>query len=267
MVDIGGFLSDPFTIRSLISIAAGVVTGLVVVRLTFHLRNQRDLFNAIRAIRAELDHDTDQLAKLAKLLQADMETHQVDRPITLPAGTTIEFRYVLTLPSSLRTAAFDQLRRSGQFLALPPDLRQQLFDLYDVIDRINRLHRHRESLHYDNLGHVHVRIETGSLDIEPGTTVGEADLPAAVRVRLTALRQLRQSTIGINRQILRLVAAICPPDTLADLPLGDAAAPDAPSGEPAGTTRRPPPIDVPDIATVVGRLDEIERAAFWARFV
>lgn len=35
VVDLGGFFADPFTIRTLISLSGGVVTALVVVRLTF----------------------------------------------------------------------------------------------------------------------------------------------------------------------------------------------------------------------------------------
>lgn len=68
MAGLGAFLADPFTVRSLISILAGVVTGLLAVRLTFYLRNKRDLFDGIRAVRAELEHDLDQVTKLARLL-------------------------------------------------------------------------------------------------------------------------------------------------------------------------------------------------------
>lgn len=266
VTDLGAFLSDPFTVRSIISIVAGALTGLLVVRVTFYLRNQRDLFNAVRAIRAELTHNLDQLAKLTTLLQADMEGHQVDRPLTVGAGTVIEFRYVLTLPSSLKTAAFDRLTQSGQLLSLPEDLRRQLFDLYDVIDRLNRLHRHRETLHYTNLGHVHVVVDATGLDIEPGETLEETELPADVRERLANLRRLNQATKGINRQMLRMVAAICPTETATELGI-DAYRGGIEAVGSGGGRGRVPTLDVPDIETVIQRLDAVERESFWARFV
>lgn len=267
MADLGAFLSDPFTIRSLISIAAGVLTGLLAVRLTFYLRNKRDLFNAIRAIRAELEHNLDQVAKLATLLRDDMADHQVDRPLAVPAGTAMEFRYVLTLPSALQTAAFDQLTQTGQLLELPAPLRRQLFDLYDAIDRINRLHRHRENLHYNNLGNVHVVVDTTALDIGPGETATEADLPATVREQLASLRRLRQATNGINRQILRLVSAICSPAAVAELGFEPGPTPDGAGPQPNGSGGGPQNLDVPDIETMLRHLDAVEQDSFWARFV
>lgn len=195
-----------------------------------------------------------------------MRDHQVDRPLSIPAGTAMEFRYVLTLPSALQTAAFDRLTQTGQLLELPTDLRRRLFELYDAIDRLNRLHRHRETLHYNHLGHVHVLVDTTALDLAPGETATEADLPAAVHEQLADLRRLRQATNGISRQMLRLAAAICPPDDVDEPGHGAAPASDATATATNGAGG-PPHLDVPAIRTIIRELDALEQASFWARYV
>lgn len=256
MVDLGTLLSDPFTLRTLFSIVAGALTGLVVVRLTFFLHNQRDLFKSVRAIRAELDYADDQLAKLSRLLQDDMQRQHVDLPIEVPAGTTIEIRYVLSLPGSLNTAAFDQLRQSGRLMDLAPGTRRDLFELYDAIDRIDRLRQHRETLHYNNVGHVHLVIDPSELDLEPGTTAREEDLPPEIRRELDAIRRMRRATKGINTSILRLITTISSPDRIEELGLEAFVETDPDWG--SGT---------PTIEETITMLDDVERESFWARFV
>lgn len=261
MVDAGAFLSDPWTIRTLVSVVAGGLTGLLAVRLTFYLHSQRDLFKAVRAIRSELKHDRDALGRLATLLRDDMRRQQVDLPVEVPPGTSIEVRYVLSLPGSLATSAFDQLRRSGRLAELPPELRRELFDLYDAIDRINRLCRHREALHYDHVGNVHVVVDPAALGLDPARTVREEDLPAEVRDQLAELRRLRRATRGINTAILRLVAAVGSPEWLARLDVAEYA---TPARQFDGDAADPQP---PDLAEVVASLERVERESFWARFV
>ncbi|MFC7046502.1 hypothetical protein ACFQH6_14800 [Halobacteriaceae archaeon GCM10025711] len=266
MAGLRTFLADPWTIRTVLSIVAGAVTALIVVRTTFFLHGQRDLFKATRAIVSELEHDAEKLARLSRLLQDDMRRQQVDLPVEVPAGTTMEIRYVLSLPGSLNTTAFDQLRQSGRLEALSPEMRQELFDLYDAIDRINRLREHRESLHYNNVENVHVVIDPSELDVEPGTTVTEGDLPPPVRDRLDALRQLRRATRGINTSILRLVAAVSSPAMVADLELEEFAESN-PARAPDGTNPTAAERDVPTIQEMIAKLEAVERASFWSRFV
>lgn len=268
MVGIGDFLADPWTVRMIVSIVAGAVTGLVAVRLTFFLHNQRDLFKSVRAIRAELEHDIDQIEKLASLLQQDMSRQQIDLPIEVPAGTAIEIRYVLTLPSALNTSAFDQLRQSGRLLELDPDIRRPLFDLYDVIDRINRLRQHRERLHYNNVDHLHLVIDATELDVEPGAKATEDDLTADMRQQLETIRRLRRAMNGINTSILRLIASICSPTLREELGVQgyDDATERTQERENSGVRGddgdRPP-----DIESVIDALEAIEEDSFWSRFV
>jgi len=253
-VDLGSLLTDPFTLRTVFSVLAGALTGLVVVRLTFFLHNQRDLFRALRAVRAELLYDSDALERLARLLRDDMRRQHVDLPIEVPAGTTIEVRYVLSLPGALSTAAFDQLRQSGRLFDLPEPTRRALFDLYETVERINRLRGHREALQYNSVGNVHLVVDAAGLDLEPGETATEAELPAGVRDQLEALRRLRRATQGINASILRLAASISPPERVETLGLAEFAA--------ADDEREPPTIE-----EAVAMLDSIEASSFWARFV
>lgn len=265
MVAPGPLAADPFALRTVFSVVAGASTGVVVVLLTFFLHGQQDLHGSIRAIRSELEHDIDQLAKLARLLRDDMRRQQVDLPVEVPAGTTIEVRYVLALPGALNTSAFDRMRQSGRLTDLPPDLRRDLFDLYDVVDRINRLRQHRERLHYDNAEHVHIVIDTAELDVEPGTTVTEDDLPPETRRRLDDLRRLRRAMEGINTSILRLVAAISSPDRVEELGLEEFV--EADRGRGALVAAGPAESDVPTVEEMIATLDDVERRSVWARFV
>lgn len=256
MVDVEGILFDPFTLRTVFSILAGALTALVVVRLTFFLHNQRDLFKSIRAIRAELEYDVDQLGKLSRLLRDDMQRQHVDLPMEVPAGTVIEVRYVLSLPGALNTSAFDQLKQSGRLLDLPAETRRALFELYDTIDRINRLRQHRETLHYNNAGNVHIVIDPSEHDLEPGTVATEADLPPEIRQQLDDLRRMRRAMKGINTAVLRLVTTILSPGEIAELQIEEF--------EESGASREPEP---PTIEETISMLDEIESRSFWARFV
>ena len=256
MVDVGLLPLDPFTLRTIFSVIAGALTGLVVVRLTFFLHNQRDLFKSIRAIRSELEYNDDQLAKLARLLKDDMRRQHVDLPIEVPAGTMIEIRYVLSLPSSLDTSAFDQLRQSGRLMALSPATRRALFDLYDTVDRINRLRQHRETLHYNNVGNVHIVIDPSELDIEPGGTANEEDFPPENRQQLEGLRRMRRAMKGINTSILRLITAISSADRIEELEI-----------EQFVETESERVPDSPTIEEMISKLDDVERESFWARFV
>lgn len=266
MADFGTFISDPWTIRMVVSITAGAITGLLVVRITFHLHNQRDLHKALRGIRAELEHNIDQLAKLTRLLEDDMRRQQIDLPIEVPAGTSMEIRYLLTLPSSLHTSAFEQLKQSGRLNDLPDDLRQQLFDLYDVIDRINRLHKYRETLHYNNIDNVHIVIDSSAFDLEPGETLTEERLPEELRGRLEGSRRMRRAMAGLNKSILRLVASISSPEHIERLDLGDYLPPDSTGDGTDGASGGPEP-SAPNIESVIAALESIEEDAFWARFV
>lgn len=256
MVDIGQVLLDPFTIRTVFSVIAGALTGLVVVRLTFFLHNQRDLFKSIRAIRSELEYNNEQLTKLSRLLKDDMQRQHVDLPIEVPAGTSIEIRYVLSLPSSLHTTAFDQLTQSGRLLELSPETRRALFDLYDAIERINRLRQHRETLHYNNIGNVHIVIDSSELDIEPGMTAAEGDLPQEVRKQLQDLRKMRRAMKGINTSILRLITTISSAERHEELAI-----------EQFVESESDRVSETPSIEDTIAMLDDIERQSFWARFV
>lgn len=256
MTDVGRIVFDPFTLRTIVSIIGGALTALVVVRLTFFLHNQRDLFKSIRAIRAELEYNIDQLTKLSRLLQDDMQRQHVDLPIEVPAGTMIEVRYVLSLPGALNTSAFDQLKQSGRLLQLSPETRRALFDLYDTIDRINRLRQHRETLHYNNAGNVHIVIDPSELDLEPGTAATEDDLPPEVRQQLDDLRRMRRAMKGLNTSILRLVTTILPRDRITELGI-----------EEFDETNSDNEPDTPTIEEMISILDGVESESFWARFV
>lgn len=205
---------------AVISILAGAVTALFAVFLTFYLRNQWQEIQSLRAMQTELEQNTERIRELSDLLTGDLQRQQVDLPIEVPPGTKIEIRYVVSFPSSLSTTAFEQLKRSGMFLRLAPDTRRSLFELYDTIDRINRLRRHRERIHFDDIGNVHIVIDPSELDLEPGTAVSEEDLPAETQRRLTDLRRMRRAVKGINTSILRLIASISPPEMVAELELG-----------------------------------------------
>lgn len=266
MDNLQNFLFDPWTIRMFVSITAGAISGLVVVRLTFFLHNQRDLFKSIRGICSELEHDRDQLAGLAKLLRDDMNRQQIDLPIEIPAGTSMEIRYVLQLPASLHTTAFDQLKQSGRLMALPETIRRDLFSLYDTIDQINRLHKHRESLHYDNVENVHIVIDTADLDLEPGEKATESDFPPEIRQKLEDRRGMRRAMAGLNMSILRLMVSICSKPLIESLELDsylDRVGPNRPLVEPDRRTMS----ERVTIDQVISELEQFEQSSFWARFV
>jgi hypothetical protein len=256
MVDVERILLDPFTLRTIFSILAGAFTALVVVRLTFFLHNQRDLFKSIRAIRAELEYNIDQLTKLSRLLRDDMQRQHVDLPIEVPAGTMIEVRYVLTLPGALNTSAFDQLKQSGRLFDLSSGTRRALFDLYDTIDRINRLRQHRETLHYNNASNVHIVIDPSELDLEPGTAATEEDFPPEIRQQLDDLRRMRRAMKGINSSVLRLITKLLSPDKISELSIEEFDETDS-NQEP----------ETPTIEDTISMLNDIESQSFWARFV
>ena len=267
MIAFRSFLSDPITLGTVFSIIAGVITALIVVGLTFFFQGYRDLFESTRAIRSELEHNLDQLAKLSRLLQDDMQRQHVDFPIEIPADTTIEIRYVLSLPSSLNTTAFDQLRQSGRLMELSPEIRRELFDLYDTIDRINRLRSHRETLHYNNTENVHIVIDPSEMDVEPNTTINEEDLPPELRQRLEGLRRMRRAMRGINTSILRLIAAISSSDRIEELELGQFVEPDH-AREPRGANvNAPAESAVPTMEEAISTLEDFEERSFWSRFV
>lgn len=267
MVDMGAFLTDPWTLRTVFSVLSGAVTALVVVRMTFFLHNQRDLFKSVRSLTSELRYNGDKLAMLSRLLRDDMRRQQVDLPVEVPAGTTIEIRYVLSLPGSLSTSAFDQLTQSGRLADLSTETRGELFDLYDVIDRINRLRQHREALHYNNVENVHIVIDTSELDVDPGTTVTEADLPPTVRQRLDDLRGMRRAMRGINTSILRLTAAISSPGAVEELELTPYLETGSTRVAEGASEERPREREVPNVEEMIARLEAVERESFWSRFV
>ena len=247
--------------EAVISILAGGVTALFAVFLTFYLRNQWQEIQSLRAIQTELEQNTERVRDLATLLTGDLQRQQVDLPIEVPPGTRLEIRYVVSFPSSLSTTAFDQLKHTGMFLRLSPDVRRSLLEVYDTIDRINRLRQHRERIHFDDIGNVHIVIDPTELDIEPDTSVSETDLPAETRQRLSDLRQLRRAMKEVNRSILRLIASIASPAMIDELDL-------EPFVERGRDSRvESPPSDGVDLEELRSILNDVERHSVWSRFM
>ncbi|PCR89874.1 hypothetical protein [Natrinema ejinorense] len=250
-----------------ISILAGGVTALFAVFLTFYLRNQWQEIQSLRAIQTELEQNNERVRELAQLLTGDLQRQQIDLPIEVPPGTKLEIRYVVSFPSSLSTTAFDQLKHSGMFLRLSPETRRSLFELYDTIDRINRLRQHRERIHFDDIGNVHVVIDPSELDVEPDASVSEDDLSAETRRRLSDLREMRRAMKGVNRSILRLIASIASPEMIDDLELepflGTA------HGREAGheSNTESPRSDEVDLEEMRSILRDVERESVWSRFM
>lgn len=251
---------------AVISMLAGGVTALFAVFLTFYLRNQWQEIQSLRAIQAELEQNTERTRELAELLTGDLQRQQVDLPIEVPPGTKIEIRYVVSFPGSLSTTAFDQLKHSGMFLRLSPEVRRSLFELYDTIDRINRLRQHRERIHFNDIGNVHIVIDPSDLDVNPETTVTEADLPAETRQRLADLRRMRRAMKGVNTSILRLIASISSTAMIDDLELESFVDVDhglEPQRVRSGTRRS----EGPDLEETHAVLRDVERASPWSRFM
>ena len=251
--------------EAVISILAGGVTALFAVFLTFYLRNQWQEIQSLRAIQTELEQNTERMRDLATLLTGDLQRQQVDLPIEVPPGTRLEIRYVVSFPSSLSTTAFDQVKHTGMFLRLSPDVRRSLLEVYDTIDRINRLRQHRERLHFDDIGNVHIVIDPSELDIEPDTSVSEADLPAETRQRLSDLRQLRRAMKEVNRSILRLIASISSPAMIDDLDLESFVESDREHGR--DSRAESPPSDGVDLEELRSILNDVEQHSVWSRFM
>jgi hypothetical protein len=250
-----------------ISILAGVVTALFAVFLTFYLRNQWQEIQSLRAMQTELEQNTERIRDLSELLTDDLQRQQVDLPVEVPPGTKIEIRYVVSFPSSLSTTAFEQLKHSGMFLRLSPEVRRSLFELYDTIDRIDRLRQHRERIHFDDVGNIHIVIDPSELDAEPGSSVTEDDLPPETRRRLADLRQMRRATTGVNESILRLVASISSPEMIDDLELDPfletSHGPD-PQRESRLESVRSDEVDLEEVRSV---LIDVEKNSIWSRFM
>jgi hypothetical protein len=250
-----------------ISILAGVFTALFAVFLTFYLRNQWQEIQSLRAMRTELEQNTERIQDLSELLTDDLQRQQVDLPVEVPPGTKIEIRYVVSFPSSLSTTAFEQLKHSGMFLRLSPEVRRSLFELYDTIDRINRLRQHRERIHFDDVGNVHIVIDPSELDAEPGASVTEDDLPPETRRRLADLRQMRRAMTGVNESILRLIASISSPEMIDDLELDPfletSHGPD-PQRESRLESVRSGEVDLEEMRSV---LIDVEKNSIWSRFM
>ena len=252
---------------AIISIFAGVLTAFIAVFLTFYLRNQWQEIQSLRAMQTELEQNIERIRDLAELLSDDLQRQQIDLPVEVPPRTKIEIRYVVSFPSSLSTTAFVQLKHSGMFLRLSPEVQRSLLDLYDTIDRINRLREHRERIHFNDVGNVHIVIDPSELDVEPGTSVSEDDLPAETRQRLADLRGMRRAMTGVNNSILRLIASISSPEMVDDLGLGSFAetghGPD-PQRESRLASRRSGKVDLEAMRSV---LIDVERNSFWSRFM
>jgi hypothetical protein len=252
---------------AVIPILAGAFTALFAVFLTFYLRNQWQEIQSLRAIQTELEQNTERIRDLSKLLSDDLQRQQVDLPVEVPPGTKIEIRYVVSFPSSLSTTAFEQLKHSGMFLRLSPDVRRSLFELYDTIDRINRLRQHRERIHFDDVGNVHIVIDPSELDVEAGTSVSENDLPAEIRQRLADLREMRRAMTGVNKSILRLIASTASPEMVSDLELE----PFVETGHGSDLqrelrldSRQSCEVDIEEMRSV---LINVERKSAWSRFM
>jgi len=248
---------------ALVSVFAGGVTALFAVLLTFYLRNQWREIQSLRAIQTELAQNTDRIRDLAELLVGDLQRQQVDVPIEVPPGTRMEIRYVVSFPSALSTTAFDQLKHTGMFLRLPAETRRSLFELYDTVDRINRLRQHRERIHFNDIGNVHIVIDPSELDVDPGDSISEDDLPAETKRRLDDLRRMRRAMKGVNRSTLRLIAAIASPEMVDDLGLESFIESDHRGRSGIGSKR----VDEVDIEEMHAVLSDIERNSLWARFM
>ncbi|SFB72208.1 hypothetical protein SAMN05444422_101475 [Halobiforma haloterrestris] len=254
---------------ALLSILAGGITALFAVFLTFYLRNQWQEIQSLRAMQTELEQNAERVQALAELLTGDLQRQQVDLPIEVPPGTRMEIRYVVSFPSSLSTSAFDQLKHTGMFLRLSPEIRRSLFELYDAIDRINRLRQHRERIHFDDVGNVHIVIDPSDLDVEPGATVSEDDLPAETRRRLADLREMRRAMKEVNRSILRLIASISAPETVDDLELEPYLETDRRSDRRSEVRAESPASDEVEVNLEEMRslLRDVERNSVWSRFM
>ena len=251
---------------ALLSMFAGGVTALFAVFLTFYLRNQWQEIQSLRAMQTELEQNAERIRDLAQLLTGDLRRQQVDLPIQVPPGTKMEIRYVVSFPSSLSTTAFEQVKHTGMFLRLPPETRGSLFELYDTIDRINRLRQHRERIHFGDVGNVHIVIDSSELDVEAGESVSEDDLPAETKRRLSDLRQMRRAMKGVNRSILRLIASISSPEMVGDLELESFVESDRgdPEREPRVSPGRSDEVDLEEMHSV---LRDVERDSVWSRFM
>ncbi|ELY44677.1 hypothetical protein [Natronorubrum sulfidifaciens] len=252
---------------AVVSILAGGVTALFAVFLTFYLRNQWQEIQSLRAIQAELEQNTERVRELADLLTGDVQRQQVDLPIEVPPGTKFEIRYVVSFPSALSTTAFEQLKHSGMVLRLSPEVRQSLFELYDTIDRINRLRQHRERVQFDDIGNVHIVIDPSNLDIDPNTSVTEADLPAETRQQLADLRRMRRAMKGVNTSILRLIASISSPALLDDLELDEFVDTGYGSDPHRGGRADTEQFEGPNLERMETVLCDLERASIWSRFM
>ncbi len=152
------------------------------------------------------------------------------------------------------------------FLRLPPETRRSLFELYDTIDRINRLRQHRERIHFGDVGNVHIVIDPSELDVEAGESVSEDDLPAETKRRLADLRQMRRAMKGVNRSILRLISSISSPEMVDDLELESFVESDR--GDPKREPRvRPGCSDEVDLEEMHSVLRDVERDSVWSRFM
>ena len=252
---------------AVLSVLAGVITALFSVWFSFFVRNQRDLFKSLRAVQTEIETNTDFMGNLSELLQNDLQRQQVDLPIEVYSGTTLEIRYVISFPSSLSTAAYEQLKQSGMFLQLSPDIRRSLFDLYDTIDRINRLRRHREHLHFNHVENVHIIIDPSDLDLAPGEKAQEEDLPAETRQRLEDLRRMRRGLEGINTAALRLIASICPPSMVESRELERFLDSEPRHTVRSASTRDRSASETTNVEAVLSTLRTFERQSLWSRFV
>lgn len=252
---------------AVISVLAGIVTALFAVFLTFYLRNQWQEIQSLRAMQTELEQNTERIRELSELLSGDLQRQQVDLPVEIPPGTKIEIRYVVSFPSSLSMTAFEQLKHSGMFLRLSPEVRRSLFELYDTVDRINRLREHRERIHFNDIGNVHVVIDPSELDVEPGPSVSEDDLPLETRQRLTDLREMRRAMKGVNRSILGLIASISSPEMVTSLelePFVETGQHPHPRQEPELESGRSETADLEEMRSV---LVDIEKKSIWSRFM
>lgn len=252
---------------AVIPIFSGGVTALIAVFLTFYLRNQWQEIQSLRAMQTELEQNTDRIRDLAVLLVGDLQRQQVDLPVEVPPGTKIEIRYVVSFPGSLSTTAFERLKHTGMFLRLSPGVRRSLFELYDTIDRINRLRQHRERIHFGDVGNVHIVIDPSELDVEPGTSVSEADLPPETRRRLSDLRAMRRAMRGVNRSILRLIASISSPELIDELELDPFVEADSGRDFPPESRADLSASDETDLEEMRSILRDVERRSVWSRFM
>lgn len=149
-------------------------------------------------------------------------------------------------------------------MRLPTGVQRQLFELYDTIDRsIDLLRRHRERIHFEDVGNVHIVIDPDDLDEEPATTISEDDLPPELGQRLSDLRRMRRAMKGVNRSILRLIVSISSEKMIEEF---ESQSFSERKQVPGASTDSDHPSEM-DIEKIHNTLRDIENQSFWTKLL